>query len=131
MRSRVFVPIIFGTWLQRTLRTPTGTLAGLTICTQDDEKLGAIGGVLLEPASRRVRYFVVEEPVAIMSRRRYLLAADTQAVLDATVSKLRVEANAGDLERFDSRLVRTISDGRSRDRHVRDSRSLVTAPLFD
>lgn len=89
---------------------PTGTLAGLTICTQDNEKLGAIGGVLLEPASRRVRYFVVEEPAALLSRRRYLLAADTPAVLDATDSKLRVDANAGDLERFDSRSFRTASD---------------------
>lgn len=88
---------------------PTGTLAGLTICTQDDEKLGAIGGVLLEPASRRVRYFVVED-AAMLSRRRYLLAADTPAVLDATDSKLRVDANAGDLERFDSRSFRTASD---------------------
>lgn len=88
---------------------PTGTLAGLTICTQDDEKLGAIGGVLLEPASRRVRYFVVEDP-AMLSRRRYLLAADTPAVLDTTDSKLRVDANAGDLERFDSRSFRTVSD---------------------
>lgn len=89
---------------------PTGTLAGLTICTQDNEKLGAIGGVLLEPASRRVRYFVVEEPAALLSRRRYLLAADTPAVLDTTDSKLRVDANAGDLERFDSRSFRTVSD---------------------
>jgi hypothetical protein len=89
---------------------PSGTLAGLTICTQDDEKLGAIGGVLLEPASRRVRYFVVEEPAALRSRRRYLLAADTPAVLDTSDCKLRVDASAGDLERFDSRSVRTASD---------------------
>src|SRR5688572_16483042 len=88
---------------------PTGTLAVLTICNQDDEQLGAIGGVLLEPASRRVRYFVVEEPAALLSRRRYLLTADTPAVLDATDSKLRVDANAGDLERFDSRSFRTVS----------------------
>ena len=88
---------------------PTGTLAGLTICTQDDEKLGAIGGVLLEPESRRVRYFVVEDR-AMLSRRRYLLAADTPAVLDTTDSKLRVDANAGDLERFDSRSFRAVSD---------------------
>ncbi|MCA1651757.1 MAG: PRC-barrel domain-containing protein, partial [Acidobacteria bacterium] len=82
----------------------------MTICTHDNEKLGAIGGVLLEPASRRVRYFVVEEPRALRSRRRYLLAADTPAVLDATDCKLRVDASAGDLKRFDSRSVRTASD---------------------
>jgi hypothetical protein len=89
---------------------PSGTLAGLTMWTQDDKNLGAIGGVLLEPASRRVRYFVVQEPAALLSRRRYLLAADTPAVLDATDSKLRVEAHANDLERFDPRSVLPVSD---------------------
>src|SRR4051812_1752055 len=30
---------------------PSGTLAGVTVCSRDDQNLGAISGVLVEPAS--------------------------------------------------------------------------------
>jgi len=88
---------------------PLGTLAGLSMCTEEDEKLGSLEGVLVEPASRRVRYFVVERP-KMLGRRRYLLAADTPASIEAGGGKLRVMAHAEDLERFDSRSVQNFSD---------------------
>ena len=88
---------------------PLGTLAGLSMCTQEDEKLGSLEGVLVEPASRRLRYFVVKRP-EMLRRRRYLLAADTPASIEAGDRKLRVMAREADLERFDSRSVQDFSD---------------------
>lgn len=88
---------------------PSGTLAGVTVCSSDDEQLGAISGVLVEPSSRRVRYFVVERRVAML-QRRYVLAADTPAVLEAGDQKLRILSNIDDLERFDARQVEPFSE---------------------
>jgi hypothetical protein len=88
---------------------PSGTLAGVTVCSPDDQALGAISGVLVEPASRRVRYFVVERRVALLPRR-YVLAADTPAVLEAGDQKLRILSNVDDLERFDARQVERFSE---------------------
>lgn len=88
---------------------PSGTLAGVTVCSSDDQALGAISGVLVEPASRRVRYFVVERRVALLPRR-YVLAADTPAVLEADDQKLRILSNVDDLERFDARQVERFSE---------------------
>lgn len=86
-----------------------GTFAGLTLCSDADETLGAISGVLVEPTSRRVRYFVVDRRTMLRGRR-YLLAADTPAVLGDGDRKLRVLGSTDDLERFDARLVQPFSD---------------------
>jgi hypothetical protein len=91
------------------VKHPSGTFAGVTVCSQDDEKLGLISGVLVEPASRRVRYFVVERRVALLPRR-YMLAADTPAVLEADHQTLRILSNVDELERFDARDVERFSD---------------------
>jgi len=88
---------------------PSGTFAGVTVLSQDDQKLGAISGVLVEPASRRIRYFVVERRGALLPRR-YMLAADTPAVLEAGDRKLRILSLVDDLERFDARLVERFSE---------------------
>jgi hypothetical protein len=88
---------------------PSGTFAGHTLCSQDDEKLGAITGMLVEPATRRVRYFVVERS-GLLKSRRYLLPADSSPVLRAGDRKLCVLAKADDLERFDARQVEAFSE---------------------
>jgi hypothetical protein len=87
------------------VKHPSGTFAGLGLYSQDDHKLGAILGVLVEPASRRVRYFVVERRVALLPRK-YVLRADTQASLEAGDRKLRVFATEDDLERFETQVER-------------------------
>jgi uncharacterized protein YrrD len=87
---------------------PSGTLAGVTLWSQGDEKLGTIAGVLLEPATRRVQYFVVERRSALLPRK-YLLPADTLPVFSAD-RKLVVAATLDDLERFDGRLLEPFSD---------------------
>lgn len=86
------------------VKHPSGTFAGLTLYS-GDRKLGAISGVLVEPASRRVRYFVVERRVALLPRK-YILRADTPAVLEAEDHKLCVVATEQDLERFDTQVER-------------------------
>ena len=88
---------------------PLGTLAGWTVYSQEGDKLGVISGVLLEPASRRIRYYVVEKRVALL-HRRYLLAADAPAVLEADDHKLRILISVDELERFDARQVEPFSD---------------------
>ncbi len=88
---------------------PSGTFAGVKVCGSDDQPLGAISGVLVEPASRRVRYFVVERRAALFPRR-YKLAADTPAVLEANDQTLRILSDVDDLERFDARQVERFSE---------------------
>jgi hypothetical protein len=88
---------------------PSGTFAGHMLCSQDDEKLGSITGMLVEPATRRVRYFVIARN-GMMKQRRYLLPADSLPVLRAGDRKLCVLAKADDLERFDARQVERFSD---------------------
>ena len=67
---------------------PTGTLEGLSVCTEENKPLGCLDGVLIEPSTRRVRYFVVdtEKP----SQERCMLAADAPVVLDIRGRTLRV-----------------------------------------
>jgi hypothetical protein len=88
---------------------PSGTFAGHTLCSQDDENIGAITGMLVEPATRRVRYFVVERS-GLLKSRRYLFPADSSPVLRAGDRKLCVLAKADDLERFDARQVEPFSE---------------------
>ena len=77
---------------------PSGTLGGLDVCTAENEQLGPLDGVLIEPSTRRVRYFVVGG--ARPAPGRYVLPADTPAVLDIGDRKLRVTAHVEDLERL-------------------------------
>ena len=65
--------------------------------------------MVVEPAVRRARFLVIERPGKLRSRR-YLLDADTPAVLDPNGQTLRVEADEDDLERFDARTIPTFSD---------------------
>jgi PRC-barrel domain protein len=88
---------------------PSGTFAGHMLCSQDDEKLGAITGMLVEPSTRRVRYFVIERS-SLLRQRRYLLPADSLPVLHADDRTLCVLAKADDLERFDARQIERFSD---------------------
>jgi hypothetical protein len=86
-----------------------GNLGGVTIRDMHDEPLGHLDGVLLEPATRRVRYFVVERR-ATLSARRYLMTADTPTTFDSTECMLRFHAEADATERFDARTIPAFSD---------------------
>ena len=93
------------------VRCPIGTLAGLEVRTADDETLGELDGVLLDPAQRRLRFLVVQAP-GLLRKRRYLLPVDAAPHVEGKDMILRVEANAGEMapERFDARAVRPFSD---------------------
>src|SRR5688572_9473000 len=93
------------------VRCSAGTLEGLSIFSQDDEAMGAINVVLIHPATRQVRYFVVELP-QLLKRRRYLVRADMPAVVVPDDRALRFEVPSEDIEeqRFDSRTVSHFSD---------------------
>jgi hypothetical protein len=88
---------------------PAGTLAGVEIRRQNDEFLGWIGGVLVEPGQRRVRYFVVNRG-AFFTRRRYLVSADRLATLNARDGAIYIDGNEEMLERFDPASVPRFSD---------------------
>jgi hypothetical protein len=90
---------------------PTGKLEGLSIVSQDDEALGVVSGVLIDPVTRKLRYFVVEA-ARLFNRRRYLVSADTPAVMSPDDNTLRVEEPFESIERqrFDSRSVPRFSD---------------------
>jgi hypothetical protein len=90
---------------------PAGRLAGLQLCSGDDQRLGAVDGVLIEPSARRVRYFVVKSS-GWLRKGRYLLPLESSAHVESTQNVLRIEARAADLARttFDADAVRPFSD---------------------
>ena len=70
---------------------PTGTLEGLAVCSEHNGQIGCLDGVLIEPATRRVRYFVVDTVHdAHDEPERCVLAADAPFVLDLGGRALRV-----------------------------------------
>jgi hypothetical protein len=88
---------------------PSGNFAGVTLWSQDDEKLGSVKGVLVDPSTRSVRYFVVERRETLKARR-YLLPVDSLPVFCAGDRRLVVYAQAEDLRRIDRRRVEPFSD---------------------
>jgi hypothetical protein len=90
---------------------PAGTLEGLSLFTQDDEPLGTIDGVLIDPTRRQIRYYVVDGS-RVFYRRRYLVPADSPAVVIAEHNALRVDIPSDNIERqrFDARAVPRFSD---------------------
>ena len=88
---------------------PGGTLTDFRICTAANKPLGFIGGVLIDPAVRRVRYLVVDRP-ALLARRRYMVSVDRVAILDAHAGKIQIEGAEELLERFDPASVPSFSD---------------------
>lgn len=67
---------------------PTGTLEGLKVCTDQNEKIGELDGVLIEPSTRRVRYFVVDTDNT--PRDRCVFSAEGPVVLDLRGRRLTV-----------------------------------------
>ena len=53
------------------IECPAGKLEGLSLVSKDDEALGLINGVLIDPQTRQVRYYVVELPFESIERQRF------------------------------------------------------------
>jgi PRC-barrel domain protein len=90
---------------------PVGKLEGLRLFSQDDEALGKIDGVLIDPTTRQLRYYVVDG-TRLFYRRRYLVPADSPAVVLPDHKALRVDIPADSIERqrFDARVIPPFSD---------------------
>lgn len=83
------------------LNSPAGDLADLDFRGFDDQRIGTLDGVVVEPETRRLRFFVVESS----GSRRILLPADLPARIDTATKTLRVDVDPDDLahcEEFDS-----------------------------
>ena len=93
------------------LVSSVGALSHVDLTSPDDRLLGVLDGVVIDPAERKVRYFVVKSTGWI--RRRYLLPADASARVESEFGKLRLEVDSDDLsecEEFHTGSVRHFSD---------------------
>lgn len=75
--------------------SPLGYLGSLEVCGIDDQKLGRVAGVLIDPTQRRLRFYVVS--AAPSPDRTYLLSTDSPACVDPERNLLRFEMEAEDL----------------------------------
>lgn len=94
------------------IASPAGDLGKMLVETEADEQLGSLGGVLIDPSERRVRYFVVETP-GWFRPRRYLVSTDCVAKVEPERNTLRLDVTSDDLERieeFDGEPIREFSD---------------------
>jgi hypothetical protein len=91
------------------VRHRSGTLAGVCVCTEADQPLGSLDGVLVEPAARRLRFYVVTRQ-ELPSAERYLVPAAAPTVLDADRATLRVDVDPADLRPLDADAVRPFSE---------------------
>ena len=90
---------------------PVGTLEGLSLFGSDDQALGVIDGVLINPQTRQLKYFVVDRQ-RMFNRRRYLVSAEMPAVVLPDDRALRVDIPSENVERqrFDERAVSRFTD---------------------
>ena len=90
---------------------PLGTLEGRSLFSRDNEALGVINGVLINPRTRQLKYFVVNRQ-RTLNRRRYLVSAEMPAVVLPEDRGLRVDVPSDSVERqrFDERAVSRFSD---------------------
>lgn len=89
---------------------PAGKLDGLSLVARD-EPLGSIDGVLIDPSTRQLRYYVVGRP-RLFKKQRYLVSADMPAVVSPDQKTLHVELSAEEIEhqQFDANSVEEFSD---------------------
>jgi hypothetical protein len=74
---------------------PGGTFAGFEICSRDNETVGTLDGVLIDPPARRVRYFVLK----LADRPTHcLLASEMPMWIEAERRVGWVESARADLE---------------------------------
>jgi hypothetical protein len=88
-----------------------GGLSRLDLRSPDDQILGNLEGVIIDPTERRLRYFVVESSSGFRIRR-YLVPVDGGARVESDSCTLRLDVAPDDLsacEEFDGS-VREFSD---------------------
>jgi hypothetical protein len=91
---------------------PCGGLQGVTLSTENDEALGTLDGVVIDPSERRIRYFVVQRR-GWFRKQRFLLSADRPAQITKDRRNLRLPVEPGELtscEEFDGQSIPHFSD---------------------
>ena len=90
---------------------PVGDLSGTRLQTADNNAIGKLDGIVINPAERRVVYFVVQAS-SIQRARRFLVPVDALMRIgadDTLTLEVRREELAG-CEEFDNQKVREFSD---------------------
>jgi hypothetical protein len=92
------------------VHSPLGGLRHLQVLGADEEPLGEVDGVLIDPAERRLRFFVVASNGTV--RRRFLLPIDVPARMDADRRSLQLEADVelGNCAEFTRSAARDFTD---------------------
>ena len=75
---------------------PAGDLASLDLCDMNNQRIGSLEGVLVDPIERRLRFFVVGSQSAD-GARFYLLPSDLPAQVDPDRGALRIDADPDEL----------------------------------
>jgi hypothetical protein len=91
---------------------PTGVLDAFEVWTRHDESLGSVDGVLIDPESRNLRFFVIEAS-GWRNHRRYLLPVEAGATMTPEGHGLRLEMETDAftaLDEFDMGAVRAFTD---------------------
>jgi hypothetical protein len=91
---------------------PAGLMSAIDVRTRDDEPVGCVHGVLIDPEQRKLRYLVVEASEGL-DHRRYLLPLDATATIKPAGHTLCVELESDDfsaLDEFDMDAFRQFSD---------------------
>ena len=81
------------------VKSPLGELAALKLESTGKRELGTLDGVLIDPAQRRVRYYVVDQSSWFRSRK-YLIPTDCPASVEPQRNVLRLEVQPGDLTSY-------------------------------
>jgi hypothetical protein len=80
------------------LRSEAGRLAEADLRNIDNETIGSLDGVLIDPLERRLRFFVVQSS-GWLGSKRYLIPTDCAAQVGADGRTLRLDMNDRDLSR--------------------------------
>jgi hypothetical protein len=94
------------------LQTPAGELDHVELLGTNEQALGNLDGVLIDPVERRLRFYVVARP-GLYRSRRYLLPSDCAAQMDHDGRSLRIDLDATGLarcEEFETSSVLRYSD---------------------
>ena len=78
--------------------TPTGPLDGAVVVSPNDETIGTLDGMVIDPIERHVRYFVVRSRKWLTSHLH--LAPATPARLDSGRKALHVDIGPEDLRQL-------------------------------
>jgi len=76
--------------------TPAGLLDQFDVLDNDESNVGRVEGIVVDPAERQVRYFVVKSHRAL--RARHYLMPLAPATIDAEHKALHVDVEPDDLD---------------------------------